>query len=68
MKFYELNDDNVKELTVVFFQFGEQEGFLEKNENDKYEFTHDVPTFRLNNNQIIYKTLRRLNECKDSII
>lgn len=47
MKFYELNDDNVKELTEVFFQFGEQEGFLEKNENDKYEFTHDVPTFRL---------------------
>lgn len=45
--FYELNEENSKELAMTFLQFGEEEGFLIKNENGKYEFTHDVPTFRL---------------------
>jgi hypothetical protein len=45
--YLELNDDNEKELAKEFIQFGEEEGFLIKTENEEYSFAHDVPTFRL---------------------
>ena len=45
--FFELNDDNAEDLAETFLQFGEEEGFLIKTENGKFQFAHDVPTFRL---------------------
>lgn len=45
--FNDLNNDNSEERAFEFLHFGEEEGFLIKTENGKYDFAHDVPTFRL---------------------
>ena len=41
------NYDDDDESVNAFLKIREKEGFLFKTEDEKYDFTHDVPTFRL---------------------